>query len=161
MRGIMYTQRGGGGGKRAGKRVQCKWLYTLTRHESIHSKPCKHKENQISISTNPLFNQVYCAWVQSNNTENTTISVYTLLMSCMILYCVIQLCNLWFNFNKNETDKIIMTLLPVSLIELLQLIRSLSSQSVILRPLDKGECVQLSHRCQCLLSPPISFPLKF
>lgn len=51
-----------------------------------HSKPCKHNVNRISISTNPLFNHVYSARVPSNDTENTIMSLYTLLMWCIILY---------------------------------------------------------------------------
>lgn len=75
----MYTKGLGGGGGRKESPMQMT-VYTDKARKHTHSKPCKHNVNQISISTNPLFNHVYSARVQSNNTENTIMSLYTLLM---------------------------------------------------------------------------------
>lgn len=117
MRGIMYTQ------KREGleERTMQMTVHTDEAWKHTHSKPCKHNANQISISTNPLFNHVYSAWVQSNNTENTIITLYTLLMWRIILHSVnqalkpvIQLQQKW---DRGQT---IITFQLVSLIESLQ-----------------------------------------
>lgn len=54
----MYTQRGGEGREESPMQMT---VYTDKARKHTHSKPCKHNANQISISTNPLFNHVYSA----------------------------------------------------------------------------------------------------